>query len=147
MATVKSSQFRRNLAFLLVLAYAAIIFRVSSGPVPPLIAGLSLPDKLLHLGEYAVLGLLLARWFLHESRRTGVVVLVALPALVAGAYGATDEIHQSFVLVREPSYGDLWADLAGGLLGAAAYRVFLLHRLGRGRRAPAALEKIRQAIR
>jgi VanZ family protein len=46
----------------------------------------------------------------------GVLTLIAL-------YGAFDELTQAFVRNREPDLYDWLADLAGALLGIAAYSV------------------------
>src|SRR6266511_4037841 len=75
-----------------VLAWAAVIFAISS--VPSLSTGLGVWDTVLrkaaHVTEYAVLGALLYRAFEREA-----------PALAAGiAYAATDEVHQHFVRGR-----------------------------------------------
>jgi VanZ family protein len=43
----------------------------------------------------------------------------------AGLYGLSDEFHQSFVPSRQADGYDLLADLVGGLLGAAAYKVWI----------------------
>ena len=76
-------------------------------------------DKLVHVVEYSVLGLLLARalcrhtFFLDSARR------VFWAALLIGAlYGATDEFHQRFVPERDSSAVDLMADSVGAALGA-----------------------------
>ena len=68
-----------------------------------------------------MLGLLVARWFLLETRRTGVRILVLLPALVAGAYGITDEVHQSFVEGRQASVLDGVADAVGATLAVGVF--------------------------
>jgi VanZ family protein len=98
-----------------VLVYMGLIFYVSSGPIEsPLI--LKVPDYYLHASAYAALCVLLF-WAVHEG-------LVAqpgrggqwLPLLITGLYGATDELHQSFVPGRDASVADLAADVAGGLI-------------------------------
>ena len=76
-------------------------------------------DKLFHIVEYAVFGLLLARalWghssFWHRARR------VFCTALFIGVlYGALDEYHQRFVPYRESKASDLAADAIGVMAGA-----------------------------
>ncbi len=96
-----------------VAAWAGVIFVLSS--VPSLSTGLGTWDfvlrKLAHLGEYAVLGALLAR------------ALATVPAVGSGiAYAATDEIHQTFVPGREGSIVDVALDALGVGLGVFAYR-------------------------
>ncbi len=102
-------------------AWAALIFWLSSRPsIPaPAIPGL---DKVAHLAAYAVLGFLLAR------AAPGSLAAVALGLL----YGASDEIHQTYVPGRTADPLDWVADAAGVLLGTWA------HTLWRARRAPRA---------
>jgi len=112
---------RGALAWLPPALWCALIFAGSSLPSSSgrrLFAG---ADRVAHLVEYGVLGLLLARAVARTrpGAAGGRVVLAA--ALLGAAYGATDEPHQAFVPEREPEWGDLAADAAGALLGAALY--------------------------
>lgn len=91
-----------------------------------LLSALHLPDvldmhlvrKLAHATEYAVLGLLLAGacggWRAVWPAR----LWAALSGCLAAA--VVDESIQLFVEGRSGQISDLWVDLAGGLLGAAA---------------------------
>ena len=98
-----------------VLVWAALIFALSS--IPSLSTGLGTWDlvarKLAHLGEYAVLGGLLARALAHKP------AAFALGSL----YATTDEIHQAFVAGREATPLDWGIDTVGVAAG-----VFLLAR-------------------
>ena len=127
---------RRLLAGVMLLGYALLIFGGSSGPVPGAITALEVPDYLLHLAEYAVLGFLCSRWLFHMTLRPGLVVLILMPVLLCTLYGVSDEIHQSFVPERDASISDALADLVGATIGAFAYRSVLLLRW----RAPAVAE-------
>jgi VanZ family protein len=69
-------------------------------------------DKLAHLLLFAVLAALL---YLAGVR-------APLAALVAAAYGLTDEVHQMFVPGRSPDVRDWLADALGAMLGAWAVR-------------------------
>ena len=97
---------------------------------PSLDSGLGLIDtvgrKLLHFGEYALLCFLWWRVFAYgvPQRRAALLAL-----LVASAYAATDELHQSFVEGRHGTPVDWAIDTAGA--GLAAYL------LGARQRAPA----------
>ena len=85
-------------------------------------------DKLLHVGAYAVLGLLLYRAFATMDKRTSTVRLVILSILLTALYGASDEIHQYFVPSRSAEFLDFAADAIGGILGAMVAVVIFKNR-------------------
>ncbi len=118
---------------LLALAWAGVLFWESSraNPFPFLPQGLLSQDKLLHAGAYAVLGALVAAALRARGAAPGRAV--ALAVLVAAAYGATDEWHQSYVPGRDADPLDWAADGVGALAGAAAALVL------RGRTARASI--------
>jgi len=96
-------------AWLPVLAWAALIFALSS--IPHLGTGLGTWDTVLrkgaHVTEYAIFGLLLLRAVGRE-----------LPAFLLGvSYAITDEVHQHFVSGRHASPIDVVIDSAGILIG------------------------------
>jgi VanZ family protein len=106
----------RALPWLLpAIAYAAMIFYLSSqsNPLPSLSSRIS--DKILHLIEYAAFAAV-ATWGLSH--------LVRLPraarwaALIGSIYGATDEFHQRYVPHRSADVADWLADTIGAALGA-----------------------------
>lgn len=69
--------------------------------------------KLAHMGEYAVLFLLLRRALaLSGSRRPGLTALA-----ICAAYAAGDEFHQRFTPGRGPSPADVVIDTAGAMMG------------------------------
>jgi VanZ family protein len=98
-------------AWLPVLAWAALIFTLSS--IPDLGTGLGGWDlvlrKLAHAGEYAVLGALLLRALGH----------VAASFWLGTGYAITDEIHQAFVAGRQASLVDVVIDATGVAFGLA----------------------------
>lgn len=106
-----------------VCAYAGLIFYLSSQPHPDeqLPSFISLfSDKVLHVLEYAVLGV-----FFYRGFRWGVDVswrpwAVPLAVVCTSLYGVSDEIHQFFVPFRESSWLDWVADTVGAGVGAAA---------------------------
>ena len=79
--------------------------------------------KLGHFSEYLILGLLLVRALAADGRwrLRHAVVAVAL----AGAYAATDELHQAFVPGRTAAVTDALIDASGALAGQVA---LALHR-------------------
>ncbi len=103
---------RSRLAVALVVAYAALIFVLSSFSSFPVPRGIFSFDKVIHLVEYAVLGFLVARAW-PRARWWGA-------AIAATLYGVTDEIHQSFVPGRSADPFDALADAIGSTIGAAA---------------------------
>lgn len=72
-------------------------------------------DKMAHVLIYMPLAIL----FFVSLRNSGVnkyVFLISI--LLAGIYGITDEIHQSFIPGRDASAADVAADFFGAILGA-----------------------------
>jgi VanZ family protein len=110
------------------LALMGVIFVLSSQP--SLDTGLGLIDtigrKLVHFGEYALLCLLWWRVFSYAQPPRRAVLLAFV---VASAYAATDEFHQSFVDGRHGTPLDWAIDSAGAALAA--------HRLLARQRTPA----------
>ncbi len=101
--------------------YAGLIFFMSS--IPELLPRLPISnlDKILHLIEYAIFGLLAARAFKNSHRKSFVRNFKILAILAAIFYGISDEIHQYFVAIRQFSVADMVADGIGGVLGAFYY--------------------------
>jgi VanZ family protein len=77
-------------------------------------------DKGLHAVLYAGLGALLMRAWAGGWRAPMTVRALVASIAIAGAYGATDEYHQSFVPPRQADVRDLAADIAGSAIGASA---------------------------
>jgi len=103
-----------------VLVWAAVLFAASSVPgdqVPAV--GFDGADKVAHVVLYAVLGVLLVRAFRSTSGGSR-AKLVGVVTLATALYGASDELHQSFVPGRSPDVFDVLADTIGGVLGALA---------------------------
>lgn len=107
---------RRKLSLWLpVIVYTIFIFWLSSAPRDmPLVLRWPGGDKVVHLGEYAPLGILLLRAFSRSQ----------LPAAFAtGAMiGGLDEMFQGFVPARHVSAWDFIADVAGLAIGLMIYR-------------------------
>ncbi|MHB8418916.1 MAG: VanZ family protein [Myxococcales bacterium] len=107
-----------RLGWLALAGYAAVIFYLSSesNPLPALTAHVW--DKLLHLTEYGGLGLLFGL-AVGRRGRIGWRDIVVWSAVLGLLYGASDEIHQSFVPGRDAEAGDVLADTLGALVGGA----------------------------
>nr|WP_285889734.1 VanZ family protein [Neobacillus niacini] len=69
----------------------------------------------LHLIEFAILYVLLVLAFLTR-KAPFTMVLNVFCAVLAGLYGLTDEIHQSFYTYRSASWFDLVKDVTGILV-------------------------------
>jgi VanZ family protein len=98
------------------IAYAALIFYLSSQPNPLPLLTHRVSDKLLHLVEYAAFATVTTWGLSHVGLGTGRAARWA--ALLGSLYGATDEVHQRFVPHRSAEVGDWVADSSGALLGA-----------------------------
>jgi VanZ family protein len=78
-------------------------------------------DKALHAATYALLAALLCRALFGEGLRSATTLVMA--ALIASAYGAADEYHQSFVTGRDADVADWMVDALGALIGAIGHVV------------------------
>ncbi len=104
--------------WILVVAYLALIFGVSSIPQSSLShTCLKVSDKLAHLAEYAGFGLLLTVAFRSTLRRIPRWVLMVVVVLIGAAVGALDETYQMTVPGRERELLDWVADVTGVLVG------------------------------
>jgi hypothetical protein len=107
-----------------VVGYCALIFLMSaqSDLSLPALAG-SESDKVAHVLEFGVLGILWARAAkAHWPHWTCLLVLVSI-GLFTGLYGVMDELHQLYVPGRFSDWHDALADLCGGTLGGMGYLI------------------------
>ncbi len=107
-----------------LLAHCGLIYFCSSQEEASLKPFYLFPgqDKILHLIEYSILGLLLMRCFVFWEND----LFSGMAAVFVGTlYGMSDEYHQSFVPGRHTSIEDLFADFAGVTLAALFYHVIL----------------------
>ncbi len=74
-------------------------------------------DKVFHLVEFTVLGVLLARALSYSLRRTLSTYSWIIAFAVAVLFGVSDEWHQSFVIGRHSTVSDLIVDIIGSALG------------------------------
>ena len=109
------------------LLYGTLIVALSSVPGKhfPDIKWLSY-DKFIHFAEYTIFGVLVyqAAYSLEPGRR----FLLGLVVLLAGMFGALDELYQLLIPARDSSFGDWVADLVGVVLGASSCRWWINRR-------------------
>ena len=80
-------------------------------------------DKVLHFLEYLIFGFLLARVISLPERRKSRIRLFISVVAIALIWGAIDELHQSFVPLRDASLFDLIADCIGAGVGQFFYKL------------------------
>jgi VanZ family protein len=118
---------------ILPFAYMSLIWIMSSLPANHFV---ELPDsgldrtikESLHLIEFAILYVLLVLAFLTRDQAFSARLNV-LCAVIAGLYGVSDEIHQSFYPYRSAS----WFDLVKDFTGIAVWFYFIRGALFKGR--------------
>ena len=97
--------------------YAACIFALSSIPGQAL-PNVRVSDKLIHIGEFGLLGILMCRALTAQLTTWPRSRIALLSLLAAICYGASDEFHQLFVPARAAELADLAADSLGVTLAA-----------------------------
>ncbi len=100
-----------------VLAYITLIFAVSSVSYLPTENLFPYMDKVAHLAEYGILGLLIGRMFRYGGPPFVSKFWFGLAIIAAIAVGLLDEGYQSTVPGRVCSRWDFTADMAGSLGG------------------------------
>ena len=105
-----------------LLAWFLVIYNVSSTPASDLPA-ISIPqgDKLFHLVQYFVLGILLIRAFDYSNFNVSLAKIVFLAIIIAICIGVLDELHQRFVPGRSCDIFDFLVDCVGSFAGIFLY--------------------------
>ena len=108
-----------------VLVYVTVIFALSSQQhlQPPIIFPNA--DKLLHAGEYLVLGLLLVRALRATLRVSRPLFAATIAICLVVVVGAADESLQSLIPGRQSDIFDLLADVMGGAIAQFVYVTFV----------------------
>ncbi|MGI5862105.1 MAG: VanZ family protein [Myxococcales bacterium] len=110
-----------------LVGYAGVIFALSALKQPPMpLPRFPHADKVLHLVEYAGLGLLLCRGLAMGGQGLSPLKAFLSAVLLGALYGASDELHQLMVPGRSASALDLAADVVGAALGGRAYWLLYL---------------------
>jgi VanZ family protein len=125
-----------------VLLYAGLIFGASSIPgrdIPSLFPG---SDKLEHLTEYGLFGLLLGRAFRFTVGGDRGKLWSLSAVLLGGFVGGMDELYQRLTPGRQSDIRDWVVDVTAVTLAVLFTQYVRLHPIGRGReRAAASPEK------
>jgi VanZ family protein len=117
--------------------WAAVIFWFSSQPSPPdLGPPFPFKRKVEHMVGYAILGSLVMR-ALRKAHALALPKAAALAIVIAAAYAASDEWHQSFVPGRHPLATDVLVDTAGASIAAASYWIYESRRSAKANRKTA----------
>ncbi len=102
--------------------YCGLIFVVSSMAGQELNVPVRLSDKLIHFGEFAVLGLLVTRTLTGGiSKFFTPKEIFLVTVLFATSWGAFDELLQSWTPGRSVEFADLAADVAGATFASLFY--------------------------
>jgi VanZ family protein len=121
---VKKTIGGRVLAKLPAPAVAAAIWILSSQSTLPVPKGILGWDKLQHALAFGVLAFASGPWVSPAFKKRHPVLAPLIVFAAASAYGALDEIHQSFVPGRDCNAWDWLADTLGAVFGAAGYAAF-----------------------
>ena len=79
-------------------------------------------DKVIHMLEYAILAILCYRAFLHAAGPQFADFAGTLAMVAAVLFGVSDEIHQSFVPLRQADPWDLVANAGGAVIGVTGWQ-------------------------
>jgi VanZ family protein len=84
--------------------------------------------KTAHVGEYAILALLVWRALRNSpTLLTKTSMLLGAALFACAIFAASDEFHQSFVKSRTPSVRDVMLDVAGAVFGLLIGAIFVRH--------------------
>ena len=82
--------------------------------------------KAAHLGEYAILAMMLWRAARHGTNiKVKMSILFVLVWVACAMFAAADEFHQSFVPTRTAAFGDVLIDICGAIAGLIVCMMFV----------------------
>ena len=100
-----------------VIAYALLIFAISSIPSNNLPQAPFMLDRFFHLLEFLLFGVLFARAVKRTSKIGDRKIIFWFSLLFVSLYALSDEVHQIFVPGRHADVFDLIFDGIGGFIG------------------------------
>ena len=116
---------RFALYWLPLILYCLFIYIQSDHPSPEQIPIFPYVDKVLHATAYGIMGILFYRAYQTLRFKDNIKMLMFLSVVSASLYGISDEIHQSFVPLRQAEIADAIADMIGALGGVCLYQPFV----------------------
>jgi len=103
-----------------LLIYMGFMWYLSSKPpISSSFFKFPFADKLAHFAEYLLFGYLLARALSPGRASEGKVLIGVTVAFLALVWGFIDELHQSFIPMRDVSSLDIVADCIGAAAGGS----------------------------
>lgn len=105
-----------------VILWMGLIFSLSSIPEENL-PKVTIPyiHKIVHLVEYSILGILLARAVIHSYPYRSSAQLIAVSVILIFLYALSDEWHQTFVPGRSGEFSDCIYDTIYATIGIYFY--------------------------
>ena len=105
-----------------LVAWLLVIHNLSATPSSDL-PKIDVPyaDKIFHVVEYFVLGVLLIRAFDKTGFKVGLAKLTVLAIIISLCYGVLDELYQRSIPDRVCDLFDFIADSAGAIIGIFLY--------------------------
>ena len=111
------------ISVIILILYMGIIFWISSLPgeqlTPESAAGITISASIKHMGEYAILGILVSLVIAQVSNKTLSIIFYSF--VFSSCYGIFDEIHQSFVPTRYCTFFDMYTNIIGSIIGVLFY--------------------------
>ena len=115
-----------TLYWLPLILYCLFIYIQSNHPSPEQIPIFPYVDKVLHVTAYGIMGILFYRAYQTLRLKDNIKMLMFLSVVSASLYGISDEIHQSFVPLREAEVADVIADMIGAIVGVCLYHLLIV---------------------
>jgi len=113
------------------IAWMSVVFAASAWPKhgPPSARG---TDKVLHFVAYAVLTVLLFRWWRTTAARSRLAIAIGRASIIAIGYGLFLELYQLRVPGRDFQWSDILANCAGVVIAALLLLYFYRNRSSAG---------------